>query len=185
MIHKELPLRLELPSSFVYQALFESTPIYLSRVLEHITMTKHETVPLCQRIYKQLCQLTEDDHLEEDVEAEKRVVLDHLDNKDRLNAVTKDAIAVLSNQTVVSSSQEAVPLSGLNLCVSIQYLERGQSLFRKDWQVEDEFIRQNLSVTSHPMFLPFVLEFTEEFSRKNGLRKDQVHLEMQDAVRTI
>ena len=56
MIIKKLPLRLDMPASYGYHALFHFSPVYLSRVVEHVTMTKHETVPICHKQLKHLEQ---------------------------------------------------------------------------------------------------------------------------------
>lgn len=57
MINHKIPLRLELPESFVYFALFDTSPVLMSSALEQLTVAKHETIPMCKKMLKD-CEMT-------------------------------------------------------------------------------------------------------------------------------
>lgn len=151
LILKEIPVRAQLPAAVVYFSLFGSSSVFLSRSLEYLTMTKHETIPLCHRKAKEL--ENEGDHLG------KEVALKQVENLDLLNACTKDALAVLATE---------------------KYLTRGESLFRQHWELDEEHLRKNLCIVSHPALLPYVQRFVKEFGSQNKLESEVCYRELMD-----
>ena len=117
-----------------------------------------------------------------DAEAERDVVLRQLEDKETLNTLTKDLLAVLSCQIVVRTGKPAFNFRKCMSCFFLQYLDRGKSLFRQHWELEDDLICENLGISSHLMFLPLACKFAEEFARKNGMHKVDVLEEMKDEV---
>ena len=105
MVWKDIPLRLDLPPTLVYHALFSATPIHLSKVLQHIQMTKSQVIPLCQDKLEELRDaLDDDDNPVNDEEARMRdleLVEKMVEDKEMLNRVTKDVLGVLSLQNGV------------------------------------------------------------------------------------
>ena len=43
-------------------------------------------------------------------------------------------------------------------CLFLQYLTRGESIFRKEWSIDDHFIREMLSLKNHPVHIPYLLK---------------------------
>ena len=40
-----------------------------------------------------------------------------------------------------------------------QFLTRGESIFRQEWELDEDKIRSGLTITSHPALLPYVARF--------------------------
>ena len=40
-----------------------------------------------------------------------------------------------------------------------QFLTRGESIFRQEWELDEDKIRSGLKITSHPALLPYVARF--------------------------
>ncbi|XP_059079745.1 centromere protein I-like [Tigriopus californicus] len=158
----KLPLCLELPPSFIYHALFQSTPVGLSQVLEHISTIKFETIPICQKALKRVQALIDEDNMATslEAEAEKEVLLEQLKSKDGLNVVTKDIIAILTNDIV--------------------YLDRGKSIFRLHWDIEEQSIRKSLNLTNHIAFQPFIWAFLDKSSHEHNLSRQEIMDDLQD-----
>ena len=68
-----------------------------------------------------------------------------------LNAVTKDMIAVFANDNIA--------------------INRGESIFKQNWEIEHENILKELSLISHPALLYYAIEFCKEFA-ENGDKDD-------------
>lgn len=100
MLWKGIPLRLDLPPTLVYHSLFAPTPIFISKVLQHIQMTKDQVIPLClAKLEEFKAALDDDTNYAADEEArEKDIVLVEtmVEDKEMLNRVTKDVLAALS-----------------------------------------------------------------------------------------
>eukprot|EP00095_Tigriopus_kingsejongensis_P003653 maker-scaffold11_size778918-snap-gene-0.13 protein:Tk03653 transcript:maker-scaffold11_size778918-snap-gene-0.13-mRNA-1 annotation:"hypothetical protein BRAFLDRAFT_120280" len=163
LVSYNLPLCLEMPPTFIYYALFQVTPTCLSRVLEHISMIKFEAIPICERAIKNVQMIIDEDEMATtlEAEAEMEVLVDQLKSKDALNVVTKDAIAVLSNETL--------------------YLDRGKSIFRLHWDIEEQAIRKHLTITNHIAFQPFIWSFVSKMAQEHSLSKQDVIDDLQDA----
>ena len=41
--------------------------------------------------------------------------------------------------------------------VTLQYLSNPDSIFRKEWSIEDDYIREMLSLKNHPVHIPYLL----------------------------
>lgn len=162
-----LPLCLELPPSFIYHALFQSTPVGLSQVLEHISTIKFETIPICQKALKRVQATIDEDNMATclEAEAEKEVLLKQLQSKDGLNVATKDIIAVLTHEIV--------------------YLDRGKSIFRLHWDIEEQSIRKSLKLTNHMAFQPFIWAFAEKYAFEHNISQQEIMDDLQDENATI
>lgn len=55
-------------------------------------------------------------------------------------------------------------------------------MFRSHWQIEDESIRANLSLTSHIAFLHTTMEFVEKYAKEHRVQKADVYHEITDEV---
>ena len=67
-----------------------------------------------------------------------------------------------------------------------QYLDRGLSIFKGSWEIEDEVIRSNLCISSHMAFLHVALEFANDYAEKHELAgKAEVMQELADEVCAI
>lgn len=58
-----------------------------------------------------------------------------------LNVVSKDALSLMSKE---------------------EYLNRGESIFRQDWIIDDELVRKGLSLASHPALFPYLLKHLQD-----------------------
>ena len=65
----------------------------------------------------------------------------------------------------------------------LQFLQRDQSLFRKDWQLEDDILLENLSITSHQAFLPLALAFVESLADNDAGTRLRVCRDLMKPVR--
>lgn len=144
LIANELPIRPQLPPSIVYFSMFSFSSYYLSRSLECLAMAKHELIPLCVRLAKKF--------KEEKNILEEQVALSQVSNLETLNGLTKDVLGVLS-------------------CTQV-YLDRGISMFRRHWELEDEEIRHHLNVSTHPALFSLMLNFLD-LEVKNSTRKNR------------
>ena len=110
-----MPIRLELPSSLMYFSIFGFLhPAHMSVSLEYIAMMKHETLPMCERLLRELNGRLEEElsgnnygsDEEGDVEllSEIRVAEEQVEDraKEKLKTVTMDIWSVLTNDNVVS-----------------------------------------------------------------------------------
>lgn len=78
----------------------------------------------------------------------------------KLDSVTKDAMQILSQHEI--------------------FLKPGQSLFKRDWDIEREFVFENLSVTRHFAVLPIVQKFVEQFAKENNVKEEDVRSDLTD-----
>ncbi len=104
-----------MPPTVVYLSLFDSSAVSLSRVLELIASAKHESIPICLRHIKNIKASDEGRFLRhrsdrnalvrERKSVNLAVITGQVDEAStkKLNTLTNDCLAVLSNQTVVSS----------------------------------------------------------------------------------
>jgi len=64
-----------------------------------------------------------------------------------------------------------------------QYLDHGVSLFRRpQWQVEDELIRQHLSLSSHPALSGLTADFVATFAETEKANQADVRKDLTDEV---
>merc|ERR1711874_217934 len=133
-IRFEIPIRCKLPESIIYFSLFGRNPVFVSESLEYLTMIKHETIPMIIRVAREL-------HEDDDMKGHE-IASRQLEELSDLNVLVKDSLAILSTDT--------------------HLLIRGESIFRKEWDLEDDLIRDRLSLTSHVVFLPYVIKYITE-----------------------
>ena len=104
--------------------MFWNSPIFMSRIAEHFTVRKHENIPICRRTNARIAKITEKLEEEEEYQMgsptqsilklsgrervflnEKVLIKEQLgNNNDKSNTVTKDYLAILSYNTMVSTS---------------------------------------------------------------------------------
>lgn len=130
---KEIPIRPKVPQSVLYAAIFGRNPVLLSRALEYITMVKTEVLPMITKVLQQM----QEDNDEQGVDVASR----QLESLEDLNVVSKDALAMMSKE---------------------QYLDRGESIFRQDWIIDDELVRKGLSLSNHPALFPYLLKYLQD-----------------------
>ena len=164
LIKKDIPLRPDFPSAFLHLSLFSRSPVFLSRALDLMSCAKHETIPVCRRHLRRLEALAQ--RYAVGAEEEREVVAAQLEDEgaaDKYNVAIRDVLSVLTCQTV--------------------YLDQGHSLFRRSWRIEDDYVREHLSLPSHPAFLPFAVDFAETFAAEEGVAFDEVRRDLTDEVR--
>ena len=69
-----------------------------------------------------------------------------LDAINHVSVVTKDALAMMATE---------------------RYLTRGESIFRQEWSIDEEAIKEGLTLTSHPVFMPYVAKYLRQCRRLN------------------
>ena len=79
------------------------------------------------------------------------IAFEQLSEVGTLNSVTKDMIAVFANDNIA--------------------INRGESIFKQNWDIEHEEILKELSLISHPALLYYAIEFCKEFA-ENGDKDD-------------
>ena len=193
-----MPIRLELPSSLMYFSIFGFLhPAHMSVSLEYIAMMKHETLPMCERLLRELNGRLEEElsgnnygsDEEGDVEllSEIRVAEEQVEDraKEKLKTVTMDIWSVLTNDNVVSRNPFFSRKNHSYASHFLQTLITGQSIFRqRHWQFEDELIRQHLRLSTHVAFQRYSSEFAAKYSSEHGIHKAEVYQELMDEVRS-
>ena len=66
-----------------------------------------------------------------------------------------------------------------------QFLDRNQSLFRLSWQLEDDVIQENLSLTSHPALWPYIIPFIKRRAEETNRTQLEVIYKMKEEVISI
>lgn len=145
----------------------------MSVSLEYIATMKHETLPMCERLLRDLNGrleeelsgniYTSDDEGDVELLSEIRVAEEQVEAraKETLKTVTMDIWSVLTNDNVT--------------------LITGQSIFRqRHWQIEDDLIRQHLRLSTHVAFQCFSSKFVEKYSNEHGVHKAEVYHELMD-----
>ena len=110
LINKSMPVRLEMPSSLIYFSVFGFLhPAHMSVSLEYITMMKHETLPMCERVLKEMndrleeeMRINNDEDGDVELVAEIAVAGEQVEDgaKGQLKAVTMDIWSVLASDAV-------------------------------------------------------------------------------------
>ena len=129
-IKRDIPIRANIPKPILYLSIFGSSSVSMSRTFDYICTVKHEVIPM---ILRSLKQLQEDNN-----DVGHKVASNQLEDVNDINEVAKDALAILGTE---------------------KYLTRGESIFRRDWTIDEEFVRQNLDLTSHPAFFSYVIKY--------------------------
>ena len=104
MLRHKFPLILDIPSSFVYYALFHTTPLFLARVLDLIANAKKSILPMIKDREKEMKDALDESH-EGDLmamKAELNSVKSQFVTQTKLNTVAKDVLAVFCRQEMVS-----------------------------------------------------------------------------------
>ena len=122
----------------------------MTRALEYFTLVKQEIIPMIKRSIS--------DYQEGEDQREANIATRQLEEIDEFNAMAKDANAILTTE---------------------KYLARGESIFRyiyryiyirkcfytflydfrQEWMVDDEKAREGMTLTTHPVFLPYSTKY--------------------------
>ena len=128
-----MPIRPTLPRCILYLSLFGSNPVAMFRSLDFISTIKTE---MLQTILNSMNELQEESN-----EVAHDIVSGQLEDMSDINEVTKDVALCLGTDI---------------------YLNRGESIFRREWAVDEDFIKQGLSMTSHPALFSYVVKYILE-----------------------
>jgi len=123
----KIPIRPEVPAHFIYFSVFGRNPVFFSKVLDHLTVVKKDIIPMCHAIRKQ-----------------------HFDRNNlrgQMATLTEEKIALIEN--VAKDVIATVDIE--------KYLSNPDSIFRKEWSIEDDYIREMLSLKNHPVHIPYLL----------------------------
>ena len=138
-----IPIRPELPSAFIYFAVFGRNPVFFSKALEYLTLTKVHVLPMCKHIHK------EDTHRDRVHKCRRKMAKVTEERLTRIDNVAKDIIATVE------------------IGISSECLTKGESIFRsKDWKIEDEYVREMLSLKDHLVLFPYLLQLDQLLNLK-------------------
>ena len=73
------------------------------------------------------------------------IALEQIADLTALNAITKDMLAMFANESIA--------------------INRGESIFKKHWDIEHEAIIRELSLSSHPALLHYAIDFSKESAK--------------------
>ena len=65
----------------------------------------------------------------------------------------------------------------------MQYLTRGESIFRKEWDIDDEYIREKLSLKEHLVHLPYLRKYIQNEGSDLVDLSDEVRVKLFDKYR--
>jgi len=134
----EVPLRVDLPSPFLYDSLFSHSADLLSVSCQYILTAKKEVLPALKRAFREA-------ELEHGSGHPTTLILEEMlseESKEELLTATRDFLVFLSPGQV-------------NLTPS--------SILRQEWDLPEgeESLKEKLYITSHPAMLPFSLSYID------------------------
>lgn len=136
LLAKKVPVRLDIPPSFIHEALFSLNPIFLSHVCQHFVFMKVKVIP---ELRKTLRHYEDGERENEEMALNVRSMIEQ-DALTGLSVNTREMMMFLSPGGVSS------PAGGL---------------FKQDWIMEED-LTESLFLCYHPAFLPFVLMYFKE-----------------------
>jgi len=145
LLAKKVPVRLDIPPSFIHEALFSLNPIFLSQVCQHFVRMKHDTIPELKRV---LLHYENGERGNEEMAENVRSMVEQ-ESLTELSLNTREMMMFLSSGGVSSPPG---------------------SLFNQHWIMEDD-LTESLYICYHPAFLPFVLMY---FAEEGVSREDDV-----------
>ena len=140
MIHN-VPIRLELPSAYLYDSLFSHSADLLAMSCQYILTAKKQVLPMMKTALRESEQENGEDHVTTNII--EKMVSD--ESKQDLLAATRDYLVFLSPGSV-------------NLTPT--------SLLRQGWDLPEgeEHLKESLFLTSHPAMLPLALQFVDSLN---------------------
>jgi len=136
-----VPIRLELPSSYLYDALFSHSAGLLAQACQHVLLNKKQVFPYLHQAQRNMDTLRGFDNPNSTLVADMVTV----QSREELLVATRDMLVFLSPGNV-------------NLTMG--------SLLRQGWSAPlgEEWLREGLYLSSHPAFLPYVLEYLDNLN---------------------
>ena len=134
----EVPLRVDLPSPFLYDSLFSHSADLLSMSCQYILTAKKEVLPALKRAFREA-------EMEHGSGHPTTMIMEEMlseESKEELLTATRDFLVFLSPGQV-------------NLTPS--------SILRQEWDLPEgeESLKEKLYITSHPAMLPFALNYID------------------------
>ena len=138
MINYNVPVMLQLPAHFLYDALFSHSADLIDLSCQLMLLVKAEVLPMLKAAHR-------NSELENGKDHPTTVIIEEMyneDAKDPMEAVLRDFLVFLSSGQV-------------NLTES--------SILRQGWEVEEgeEWLKDNLFIACHPAVFPITLEYME------------------------
>jgi len=138
MLEYSVPLRLELPSVYLYSALFSHSAGLLAQACQHVMLNKKEVFPTLTKALRSLEMVGGFDNLNTSLVANMISV----EAREELLVATRDMLVFLSPGNV--------------------HLTMG-SILRQGWSAPlgEDWLREGLYLSSHPALLPYVMEYLD------------------------
>jgi len=138
MLEYSVPLRLELPTVYLYSALFSHSAGQLAQACQHVLLNKNTVFPTLNKALRSLELMGGYDSLNTELVA--NMVSDK--SREELLVATRDMLVFLSPGEV--------------------HLTMG-SILRQGWSLPlgEDWLREGLYLSSHPALLPYVLEYLD------------------------
>jgi len=141
MLEFSIPVRLELPASYMYSALFSHSAGLLAQACQHVLLNKKKVFPFLKKALRSL------------------EITDGYDTTD--SSLIADLVSVESReQLLVTTRDMLVFLSPGNVNIT------SDSILRQGWSAPlgEEWMRESLYLSSHPALLSFVVEYIDSLS---------------------
>ena len=148
MVQYEVPLLLQLPTHFLYDALFSHSADLIDQSCQFLLSLKREVLPMLKTALRNSELENGQDHptslLIEEMLTEK--------SKEPLQAACRDFLVFLSSGQV-------------NLTET--------SILRQGWEVEEgeDWLKESLFISCHPAILPIVMEYLDSLNLSEADRK--------------
>jgi len=141
MLEFNVPVRLELPISYLYDALFSHSAGLLAQACEHVILNKKKVFPYLHKALRSTESMKEFGSPDQSLIAEMVTV----QSMEELLVATRDILVFVSPGNV-------------NLTTG--------SLLRQGWSAPlgEEWMRDGLFLSSHPALLPYVLKYLDNLN---------------------
>jgi len=156
MLEFSVPIRLELPSYYIYDALFSHSAGLLAQACQHVLLNKKQVFPYLHQALRNMDNLSGFDNPNSTLVADMITV----QSREELLVATRDMLVFLSPGNV-------------NLTMG--------SILRQGWSAPlgEEWLREGLYLSSHPAFLPYVLEYLDNLNL-NTEERQQAWLQLSE-----
>eukprot|EP00092_Neocalanus_flemingeri_P014926 GFUD01016120.1.p1 GENE.GFUD01016120.1~~GFUD01016120.1.p1 ORF type:complete len:933 (+),score=344.21 GFUD01016120.1:134-2932(+) len=138
MLEYSVPLRLELPTVYLYSALFSHSASQLAQACQHILLNKNRVFPTLNKALRSLELVGGYDNLNSSLVAN----MVSKESREELLVATRDMLVFLSPGNV--------------------HLTMG-SILRQGWSLPlgEEWLKEGLYLSSHPALLPYVMKYLD------------------------
>jgi len=157
MLEYSVPLRLELPTVYLYSALFSHSAGLLAQACQHVLLNKKKVFPTLNTALRSLEMVGGYDSLNTSLVANMVSV----QAREELLVATRDMLVFLSPGNV--------------------HLTMG-SILRQGWSAPlgEDWMREGLYLSSHPALLPYVMEYLDSLELGTTREKQMAWLQLSE-----